>query len=304
MEDKLYERQTEIFDATTDDFTIEATGAATWTQTAIPFQVGQNSTNEDFILSNIKLLMKKGVPALTDNLIVEIRSYSGTSESGTVGSDIYAREEIDVKSLLTTSYQWISLGGIGNPTLRASTKYCIVLEQVNNLDAYYIQITPKEGATNYPWTIQTSDNEGISFSETDMDGEYSDGICAFFGVYGGTWSNTVIDYVEVIELAGSGANSSAKKISTVTRFVQNAEGYVNALTRYDWGTNWASLETKARYLVKEAIMCLAAVAIVNYDATGYSSRFESQFIASALQQRADYAIAALVEQAIQQYIKS
>ncbi|MEY2703195.1 MAG: hypothetical protein RLY43_1833, partial [Bacteroidota bacterium] len=71
-----------------------------------------------------------------------------------------------------------------------------------------------------------------------------------------------------------------------------------------WDANWSSINAKAKKLVKEAIMCLAAKSIVDYDTDGYSSRFEAQYISESLQMRSDKAVAALMEEDIKAYVQS
>lgn len=302
MEDKLYERAT-VIDEADDDLPITIAGAITYQRIALPFQIGYSGTNEDFTLSSVRLEMKKDVADITGNLIVEIRSYSG-SVGGTVGDEVYGREEIDIKDLLTTSYQWIDLGGIGNPTLRAGNQYCIVLKQLVEADSYYVHVTDG-GEGYYPFPTLKSENDGITFSLLqDFGGiEYENGVAVLFAIYGGVWTNSIIDYNELVNLAGAGASSDAKKISICTIFADNAEGYVDAATKYDWGTNWATQNEKAKKLVKASMLYLAAIDVINYDYSGYGTRFEAREIAETLRQRFDYALELLRDDPIKTYIQ-
>lgn len=77
----------------------------------------------------------------------------------------------------------------------------------------------------------------------------------------------------------AGANASATAIASYAFLAEacdEAEAEFNALTRYDWVTNWASVKTQFQKQVSSSVAARAAMEVVNYDFAGYPTTAEAQ----------------------------
>lgn len=61
-----------------------------------------------------------------------------------------------------------------------------------------------------------------------------------------------------------------------TTFINQAEQFINVGTQYDWVTNYASLPTTTKQILEDAASSKAAMAVINYDMSNYSSQTEAQ----------------------------
>lgn len=65
-------------------------------------------------------------------------------------------------------------------------------------------------------------------------------------------------------------------------YVKEAEGKICLDTRYDWVTNYASVSTIGKEILREAVSCLAAIDVINYDMSGFTSRQEALIMINTL----------------------
>jgi hypothetical protein len=253
--------------------------------------IGGTGTDEDFVLTRLEIRFGTSAPA--NNAIIELREWDTTNNRP--GNNVIARALGSDKEAGEGSGWWKWDEILNYPTLRRNTTYALVIiyGESSNLyldpDASYI-------STDYK-AFKTTDKGRTWIS-------FSDELNFFFRLYGESWGNEIINYPELIALAGLGVNETAKSFNNASIYASNAEGFINAITRYNWAENWNTLDEKAKKIIKEAMTTLAAVYMVNYDVSGYASRFEAQYISDALQLRADRAIAALTDLNIQRYIKT
>jgi hypothetical protein len=85
----------------------------------------------------------------------------------------------------------------------------------------------------------------------------------------------------------AGANCSAtSKAETYTNvYIKLAEGKISLDTRYDWVTNYSSVSTIGKEILREAVSCLAAISVINYDMSGFTSRQEALMMINILYAR-------------------
>ena len=71
--------------------------------------------------------------------------------------------------------------------------------------------------------------------------------------------------------AGGGADATAKATAATDVYVQDIESYICAITNYDWVTNYGSLATLTKLILKDCGACLCAAYVVNAEMNGYTS---------------------------------
>lgn len=80
---------------------------------------------------------------------------------------------------------------------------------------------------------------------------------------------------EVQMKAGANASSVANTETYINSFMTQAESEINAITRYNWSDNYATLNDDVKAILKEAASNLAAMYVIIYDMSGFTSRLEA-----------------------------
>ena len=83
--------------------------------------------------------------------------------------------------------------------------------------------------------------------------------------------------------AGANASSTATASGAMLlEFCDQAEGIICATTRYDWVTNYATLNANFKTILDSCASSKAAMFVMNYDLSGYTSRAEAQTMLNIL----------------------
>ena len=96
-------------------------------------------------------------------------------------------------------------------------------------------------------------------------------------------SYTLCTSAAIIEKAGANASSVAiASAALLASFADKAESDLCMKTRYDWVANYSSVKTNFKPALADAVSDLAAMKVLNYDASGYTSRAEYQTMLNVL----------------------
>ena len=108
-------------------------------------------------------------------------------------------------------------------------------------------------------------------------------------------AGTLCINADVVKKAG--ANASAVSVATTYTDVciLEAEGKICLDTRYDWVTNYASVSTIGKEILREAVSCLSAIDVINYDMSGFTSRQEALIMVNILWARYADIVAKIVK---------
>lgn len=83
--------------------------------------------------------------------------------------------------------------------------------------------------------------------------------------------------------AGANVNSTISADATaITQFINQAESLINALTRINYTDTYAALNVDKQKLLEDASSNLAAMYLINYDLSGYTSRYEAETMLDVL----------------------
>jgi hypothetical protein len=75
--------------------------------------------------------------------------------------------------------------------------------------------------------------------------------------------------------AGANASATSTAEAYTNIYIKKAESKICLDTRYDWVTNYASVSDIGKEILREAVSCYAAIAVINYDMSGFTSRQEA-----------------------------
>jgi hypothetical protein len=76
--------------------------------------------------------------------------------------------------------------------------------------------------------------------------------------------------------AGANASATSYAEAYTNVYIKEAEGFVCASSRYDWVTNYASVSAIGKEVLRKATAAYAAIMVINYDMSGFTSRLEAQ----------------------------
>lgn len=87
---------------------------------------------------------------------------------------------------------------------------------------------------------------------------------------------------DVLKKAGLNANSTATAEAYTNVFIKEAEGHLCTSARYDWVTNYSSISTVGKGILRDAASSYAAVLAINYDMSEFTSRQEALIMINIL----------------------
>jgi len=109
---------------------------------------------------------------------------------------------------------------------------------------------------------------------------------------------------EVQRKAGANANSTANSEAYINDFIAQAESFINCVTRYNWSDAYSTLNADVKGLLKEAASNIAAIYVIQYDMSGFTSRAEAENMITILRDRANWAIKTLQDKKVQDFVTS
>ncbi len=102
--------------------------------------------------------------------------------------------------------------------------------------------------------------------------------------------------------AGAGASSEGK--GNAEEYIEQAEGTICTMARYDFVDNFDSLTDHAKKILEEAASNLAAIYIISYDMSGYTQRIMAEDLINILRDAALRNISILRDQKAVTYLKN
>lgn len=107
---------------------------------------------------------------------------------------------------------------------------------------------------------------------------------------------------EVGYKAGSGKSATSSAEAYVNFFMTQVESEINATCRYNFSDNYASLNADTKGLLKQIASDLAAIMVISYDMSGYTSRIEAEDLINVLRDRALRGLNLLKDQKVVDFI--
>ncbi len=107
---------------------------------------------------------------------------------------------------------------------------------------------------------------------------------------------------EVQRKTGAGASTTANVEAYINDFMTQAESEINVLCRYNFSDNYATLNVDTKGLLKSIASSLAAIMVIQYDFSGYSSRTEAEDMINVLRDAALRGMSILRDKKAQDFI--
>lgn len=87
---------------------------------------------------------------------------------------------------------------------------------------------------------------------------------------------------EVQRKAGANASSTANVEAYINDFMTQAESIINVITRVNWSDKYSTLNADVKSILKLAASNLAAMFVIQYDMSGFTSRYEAETMLDVL----------------------
>lgn len=108
---------------------------------------------------------------------------------------------------------------------------------------------------------------------------------------------------EVNYKTGIGASTISSSETYVNSFMTQAESLINTACRYNFSDNYATLNADTKGILKEIASNLAAIYVIQYDMSGYTSRIEAEDMINILRDAALRGIALLKDKKSTDFIR-
>ena len=102
--------------------------------------------------------------------------------------------------------------------------------------------------------------------------------------------------------AGAGASATSKAEGFVNDYMFQVESEINSICRYNFSDNYATLNVDVKGLLSQAASNLAAIYVIQYDMSGYTSRVEAEDMINILRDAALRNLAVLRDQKVVTFI--
>jgi len=108
---------------------------------------------------------------------------------------------------------------------------------------------------------------------------------------------------EVAHKAGANASATSVAAAYVDDYMTQAESEINVMCRYNFSDNFATLNANVKNILKEAASNLAAIYVISYDMSGFTTRTEAEDMINVLRDGALRAMSILRDKKQQDFIK-
>ncbi len=91
---------------------------------------------------------------------------------------------------------------------------------------------------------------------------------------------------EVQRKAGANASATSKAEAYVNDYMTQAESLINTICRFNFSDTYSALNADTKGLLKEVASNLAAIYVIMYDMSGFTSRIEAEDMINILRDAA------------------
>jgi len=107
---------------------------------------------------------------------------------------------------------------------------------------------------------------------------------------------------EVERKAGANCSAVSKAEAYTNDYVAQCESLINAVVRYNFSDNYATLNVDVRDILKQVCSDLAAIYVIQYDMSGFTSRTEAEDMINVLRDSAMRGLSILRDMKVRSFI--
>lgn len=106
---------------------------------------------------------------------------------------------------------------------------------------------------------------------------------------------------EVSRKAGANASATSNVEAYINQYMTEAEAMINVATRFNWSNAYAGLDVDKKGILKLAASAKAAMMVIQFDMSGFTSRAEAQTMLDVLRDEYISALSILRQIAAQDF---
>jgi|TARA_R100001530_G_scaffold45104_1_gene34076 hypothetical protein len=110
--------------------------------------------------------------------------------------------------------------------------------------------------------------------------------------------------VEVQRKAGANASGTSNVEAYINDFMTQAESFINVATTYNWSDAYSGLNADVKGILKEIASNLAAMYVIQFDMSGFTSRVEAETMLDVLNFGAMRGLSILKDKNPQEFMKN
>ena len=107
---------------------------------------------------------------------------------------------------------------------------------------------------------------------------------------------------EVLRKSGANASSVSTAEAYVNDYMTQAESLINSITRFNWSDAYSGLNADTKGVLKEIASNLAAIYVIQYDMSGFTSRTEAEDMINVLRDAALRGMSLLRDKKVKEFI--
>ena len=107
---------------------------------------------------------------------------------------------------------------------------------------------------------------------------------------------------EVGYKAGANASAVSNTETYINSFMTQVESTINSMCRYNFSDNYSTLNVDTKNILKEVASNLAAIYVIMYDMSGFTSRVEAEDMINVLRDAALRGLSILRDRKVQDFI--
>ena len=109
---------------------------------------------------------------------------------------------------------------------------------------------------------------------------------------------------EVSRKAGAGASSTSNVEAYINQFMTEAESLINATVRFNYSDVYSTLNVDVQGILKMAASAWAAVSVIRFDMSGFTSRQEALTMINSLLFEYKTAIIELKDKKTEEFVRN
>ena len=107
---------------------------------------------------------------------------------------------------------------------------------------------------------------------------------------------------EVERKAGTNASATSKAEAYVNDYMTQAESLINSIVRFNFSDVYSTLNVDTKGILKEVASNLAAIYVISYDMSGFTSRIEAEDMINILRDAALRGLSILRDKKVKEFI--
>jgi len=108
---------------------------------------------------------------------------------------------------------------------------------------------------------------------------------------------------EVSRKAGANASATSNVEAYINDFMTQVESQINCMCRINFSDNYAALNADVKGILKECASNLAAIYVIQFDMSGFTSRIEAEDMINVLRDAALRNLSVLVDKNVQSFME-